>query len=289
MTINLFALCRPARQLEVKRVSLTQPVQAKIEGIFQAQASAFLDGVSEEIDFCGDWKPDSDELLVIDVPAEGSVINAAVSANPVSLQNIDAANFEGEAIKGLFVSMQSGGRSRIVIQSFSAQQILARRFSLMLDGNTFKELTEPAFTLDNYVTAIIEDGKLKFKSFFNVKRIFELNQFYQEASDQQIDAFCAHANLHVADLDAFKALADQPIRKMVHAIVKTNVLDNYPVLDIVAKAASLGLVVSTDNGKVVVPGDKKEIKNLFRFLDDGIYQAALSSNRYVTNSKRPFA
>jgi hypothetical protein len=222
---NLYALCRrTGGPLEVKRVRLTQPVQAKIEGVFQGQATAFLDGISEEVEFGGDWKPDADEILVIDAPAEADIITAALAANPVSLPDVDATNFLGEGIKGLFISVQNGGRTQVLIQLFSAQQILARRFSLLLDGNTFKELTEPAFTLDNYIAAILEDGKLKFKNFRNVKRIFELNQFYQEASDQQIEAFCKHDSLHVADIDAFKAMADEPLRKMVHAIGKTKVL-----------------------------------------------------------------
>jgi hypothetical protein len=286
---NLYAMCRPNGQLAVKRVRLTQPVQAKIEGIFQAQASTFLDGISEEVEFGGDWKPDDDELLFIDEPAEVATINAAVAAPPMSLPDVDAASFIGEAIKALFITDQSGGGMRLLIQVFSAQQILARRFSLLLDGNAFKELTEPAFTLDNYLAAILEDGKLKFKSFHNAKRIFELNQFYKEASGQEIDAFCSHASLHVADLDAFKDAADQPIRKMVHAIAKSNVLNSYSVNDIVRKAASLGLTIGTVNGKLSVPSDRKEIKNLFRFLDDGIYEAPLSAAKYVTNSKRPFS
>jgi Domain of unknown function (DUF4868) len=288
MPINLYALCRPNAQLEIKRVSLTQPVQAKIEGIFQGQATAFLDGISEEVEFGGDWKPDSDELLVIEAPAEIDIVQTAVAANPVSLNSINSANFENEGIKGLFINLQSGGQSRILIQSFSAQQILARRFSLMLDGNTFKELTDPAFTLDNYLTAIVEDNKLKFKSFFNVKRIFELNQFYQEASDQQIDGFCGHQSLQVANVAAFKVVADQQIRKMIHAIVKAGVLDNCKVSDIVAQAASLGLNIAEANGKLMLPTERKDIKTLLRFLDDGIYQAPLSATKYVTNSKRPF-
>jgi hypothetical protein len=159
----------------------------------------------------------------------------------------------------------------------------------MLDGNTFKELTEPAFTLDNYLAAIIEDGKLKFKSFHNIKRLFQLTQFYQEASDQEIDTFCGHASLHVADAVAFKAVADQAIRKMVHAITKANVLNQYSAQDIVHSAASLGLQITMQDGALVVPSEKRDIKTLFRFLDDGIYSAPLTKVRYMTNSKRPFA
>jgi hypothetical protein len=114
-----------------------------------------------------------------------------------------------------------------LIQIFTAQQILARRFSLLLDGDTFKELTAPAFTFENNLVAIIEDSKLKFKSFHQVKRIFELNQFYQEASDQQIDGFCSHDSLQIGNVDAFKAVADQGIRKLVFAISKTEILTSF--------------------------------------------------------------
>jgi hypothetical protein len=287
---NLFALCRDhGGALQVKRVRLTQPVQAKIEGLFQAQTAAFLDGISEEVDFAGDWKPDSDEILVIDAPAEADAISNALSANPTSLPDIDGQNFQAENIKGLFVALQHGGQTRISIQLFSAQQILARRFSLLLDNNTFKELTDPAFTLDNYIHAIMEGGKIKFKSFFNVKRIFALNQFYEEATDGQIDIFCTHPSLAVASVDDFKLMADQNIRKMIHAITKTGVLDKYQVGDIVQKAASFGLAIPVTSGKMSVPDNRKEAKTFFRFLDDGIYEAPLSAARYVTNSKRLFS
>ena len=79
--VNLFALCRLTTGLQVKRVALAQPVQAKVGHIFQTQANYFLNGVAEEVDFSGDWKPDDDELLVIDAPAEAAVITATIAAN----------------------------------------------------------------------------------------------------------------------------------------------------------------------------------------------------------------
>jgi hypothetical protein len=285
---NLYALCRVGGDLAVKRVSVTQDVQQKIESQFQAQESAFLDGIDEEVGFGGDWKPDADEILVMDAPAEIGVITQALDGNPLALPVVDATNFMGEKIKALFTAVGAGKQRRILIQRFTAQQILARRFSLFLDGDTFKELTAPAFTFDNFIVAIVEGGKLKFKNFLMVKRIFELDQLYEEASDQQIEAFCAHESLKVDDIAAFKHEANESIRKLVHAITKTNILDNYPVADIVTKAKSLGLTVETDDDQIVMPSQRKDIKDLLRFLDDGIYEALLSSKRYITNSKRPF-
>ena len=286
---NLFAFCRQANQPIIKRVSVTGPVQAKIGGIFQGQEAAFLEGVSEEVDFGGDWKPDDDEILVIDAPDEAQLLVAAVSGNAMSYPSIDANNFLSESIKALFIAVEDGVNNRILIQKFSAQQILnSTKFCLMLDGNIFKELTEKAFSLDNYITAIIDGNKLKFKSFFMVKRIFQLNSFYIAATDDELDTFCAHDSLQVANADAFKTLADENIRKMVHAIKRTNVLHNCSVDEISEKATALGLDISVEGGKIVIPSDKKRIKELLRFLDDGIFEAPLTSKKYITNSKRPF-
>lgn len=284
--VNLFALCRAATGLQVKRVALAQPVQAKVGHIFQAQANSFLNGIAEEVDFSGDWKPDDDELLVIDAPAEAAVITATITANPISLPEIDAQNFMAEGIRGLFVIESVGQDHRVLIQAFSAQQLLSRRFTLFQSGNSFKELTEPGFTLDNSIVAIMEGGKLKFKSFQRARGVFDLQQFYKAATDQEVDAFCQHASLEVADVAAFKVAADQGVRKLVHAITKAGVLNTHQVDVIATKAASLGINITVQNGKLMVPADRKSIKTLFRFLDDGIYQAALSSSRYVTNSKR---
>ena len=49
--VNLFALCRAATGLQVKRVALAQPVQAKVGTIFHTQANTFLNGIAEEVDF----------------------------------------------------------------------------------------------------------------------------------------------------------------------------------------------------------------------------------------------
>lgn len=286
---NLLALCRVEDQLQIKKVNLTQPVQGKLGGLFQAQANTFMDGITEEVEFGGDWKPDAEEVLYIEAPEEAAAIFAAADGDLLALPAIDAANFAAENIKGLCVVEKGPTGNRILIQCFSAQQILARRFSLLLDGNSFKELTDPAFTLDNYLVAILEGDRLKFKNFHMVKRVFALKQLYEEASDQEIDLFCGHDSLQVESIETFKQAADQTIRKMVHAISKANVLANYTVQEISDKAAQLGLEVEVNEGKLVMPQERKAIKNLLRFLDDGIYEAALSATKYVTNSKRPFA
>jgi len=55
---QLYAACREHGALTVKAVQVAAPIQQQIELIFQDQANAFMEGVSAEVDFTGDWKPE---------------------------------------------------------------------------------------------------------------------------------------------------------------------------------------------------------------------------------------
>jgi hypothetical protein len=285
---NLLAVCKvPNEPFCIKRVQITQAVQETIGGLFQQQAIDFLKGIEEEIPFGGEWKPDADEILVLDAPDEISSMQEAL-ANPIAIETISAPNFIEENIKALFAA-PGGPGTRILIQAFTAQQLLTRSgLALIHDGNTFRQLTEPSFTLDSKLVAIAENGRLKFKSFHLLKRLFALDEVYRVATDQQIDAFCGHPSLRVSEMQVFKDSADQIIRKLVHAVSASNVLDRCTVADIEAKAALLELPLVIENGRIVMPSGRSHIKQLLRFLDDSIYEASLSAKRYVTNSKRPF-
>ena len=286
---NLLAICKPTNgPIVIKRVEISQPVQATIDGMFQQQATNFLEGIDEEVPFGGDYKPNSDEILVLDAPHEVDQMEQA-GLNPLDLEVIGAENFASEPVKGLFVYPGEGGGGRVLIQAFTAQQFLARdRMALLFDGNSFRRVTEPSFALDNKLIAIAENHQIKFKSFHFLKRIFVLEDVYREATDQQIDSFCEHTSLHIEDIDAVKSSSNQHIRKLFHAVQAANVLDQSPVADIQAKAEELGLGLTIQDNRIVVPTDRQGLKEFLRFLDESIYQGPLSAQRLVASSKRPF-
>lgn len=286
----LFALCRATDDaaLSVRRVSLTAEVQAQITTLFETQAIQFMDAVTDEVTFGSDWKLDSEEIFCAAATPEIDSILAAMSGNPMALPVVDGQGLAGEGIRGLAVTVGEGRGRRVFIQRFTAQQVLERRWAFLLQGDTFNRITAPAFTLENSIVAIIEDGNLKFKSFANIKRIFSLTSLYQEATDAQIEQFCGHACLAVADVAKFKAIADQTSRKLVFAVSNSGVLDKDPQT-IVQSGQEVGLTITLLNGQIVMPTDKKELKLLLRFLDDGVYKAPLSALSYMANSKRPVA
>lgn len=287
MPQNLFTACRINGALVAKRVRLDQAVQQQIETVFNQQEAEFRHGITSEVPFDGSWTPDDDEFLTIDVPQEAAIFADTIHANPVSIPDIDTTNFEAEGIKGIFTGVAVNGTTKILVQRFTPQQILSRRFSLLQNGNAFRRLSDPAFSLDTSLTCVIEGGKVKFRSFHKLRAVISLLDVYRAATDQEVQAFAAHAHFEVADAAAFIATADQTIRKLVHAIGNSGVLNNHTVTQIETACTAVGMAVTVNNGKLIMPTDRAEIKKLLRFLDDGLYQAPLTGVRYVTNSKRP--
>ena len=285
MTQNLFAACRHNGSLVARRVRLDSAVQASIEALFSEQESSFRDGITTEVDFNGSWNPEDEELLTIDVPSEADIFEEAINANATSVPDINTANFAAEGIKALFTGTNNNGVTKVLVQRFTSQQMLERRFSLFQQGNAFRRLTEPAFSLDTGLTCIIEGGKIKFKSQHKLRSIIDMLDIYREATDQEVRDFSAHASLTVSNVDGFIELSDQTTRKLISAITRSNRLNDYTVDQIQAAAARVHVGINVTNGKIVMPDTRADIKNLLRFLDDSLYEAALSGQRYIRRER----
>lgn len=288
MPLNLFAACRDTNgQLTAKRVRLDASVQQAVSVIFNEQESEFRNGVVDEVVFDGRWIPDDDEFLTLNVPAEAQIFEATINANAVAIPDINAMTFAAEGIKALFVGETINGTAKVLVQRFTAQQVLERRFALMQDGNTFRRLTEPVFTLDNALTCIIEGGVLKFKSQTKLRSIINMIGLYRAATDQETQHFAGHSALHVADIAAFVSATNQVTRKLIHAVANNQTLNNHAPAQIQAAAAHTGLVIDVQNGRIVMPQDARDIKTLLQFLNESRYTGPLSGQAFVANSHRP--
>lgn len=288
MAANLLAICRVEAEFVVKRVKTTAHVQELLEGIFSEQEQQFYIGIDEEVEFDGGWKPEKNELLYTSASAEAQDVLAKANVNVVSLDEIQSEILADQGIRALGVLRGTADNPRLLLQNFSARQLLERQWAFIYDGNTFNYLSAPAFTLGTSLAAVIEDGRLKFKSFNNVKLIFVLKHLYQEASNVQLAAFCGHASLAVGNQQVFIEQAGQPTRKLVHAIIARGTLDQFEATAIAVAADEEGMPgLINDDGCIFLPSEKKDLKRLLHFLDDGLYTAKLSGTRYISNSKKP--
>ncbi|WP_417663023.1 Kiwa anti-phage protein KwaB-like domain-containing protein [Pseudomonas sp.] len=288
---NFFAFIKDDNgNSQVKRIGVNQSLQTELIQIFEDQRVAFERGVSTEVPFNGDWKPDDDEVLVLDSVAESQIMIDAINANVTSFSNLVISNFINEPIKALFTGVTTGGLTRVYLQKFSSRQALSLSqlpLIKMQTGNVFVKSTDDIFTVDNKLVAVIEGNKTKFKSFHNARIVFDLTDYYKEATDDDLTEMAGHGSIEIVDLADFISKADSQVRKMVHTIKSLGILDSYSVNDISTAAANFpDLPVVVNNGAIMLPVNKRELKEVLHFLLEDIYKGPLSGSDYLTNSKR---
>jgi hypothetical protein len=286
MTQNLFAACRVRNQLVAKRVRMDAATQRAVHAMFDAQERSFRNGIISELPYDGSYTPDDDELLTLPVPQEAAVFSATIQANATSIPDINASAFATEGIKGLFTGRIVNGSPIVLVQRFTAAQVLQTKFALFQQGNAFSQLSDPAFTLDSSLTCVIENSNIKFKSQQKLRSIIHMLDIYRAATDQEVRSFAGHSRIEVTDINGFIAAANQPSRRLIHAVASNRVLDTISLPTIQTAAQNTGLHIVLNNGKIVMPTDKKDIKALLQFLNESRYVGPLSGQTYVANSRR---
>lgn len=287
MPEDLFAACRVNGELVSRRVLLDGTIQDQIEGIFADQMQVFFEGIDEEVPFDGRWKPDKNELLTVAVTPEAAMLRDTLNQNAIAVEPLDLDNFASAGIKALFCGDSASNVKRVLVQLFTAGQVLDRKVALFLEGNTFRRLTVPAFTLPSSLTFVVEDDVIKFRSFSNLRAILDVMEIYRDATDQDLRNFASHTSLYVADSDGFVETADQVTRKLTNAVAASRVLDLYSPTEIQEAAAKTQLFLELENGCIVIPAERRKVKEILQFLDEGRYNGPLSGRPYVTNSQRP--
>ena len=145
-------------------------------------------------------------------------------------------------------------------------------------------------TLDTKLAATLHGKVLRFFSFHIVRQIFDLSEYYIEATDADLEAFASMETVLAVDKAHFKEVADTWIRRKVSLITQSQILQKVPLDDIKKAAAMFGISLSTSfvNGVEVIalPPDKSEIKKVMRFLDEDYYQSILLRQNYISNSRR---
>ncbi len=288
---NFFALIRDnSGSCLIKRIRVDKPLQIELAKNFEGQRVSFEKGVDAEIPFNGDWKPDSNEVLVINDIDESILMVNAITANASSFSHVAISNFKNEPIKAIFTGTSSDGVVKVFVQKFSSRQALSLNqlpiFKMQI-GNTFVKITDDIFTIDNKLVAVIEGNITKFKSFHNARMVFDLSDYYKEATDEDLIEMSKHKSLEISNVQNFITEADSQVRKMVHSIKSSGTLDGYTVNQISSAANDFSeITITVSNGKIVLPSEKKELKGVLHFLLEDIYKGPLSGSDYLTNSKR---
>jgi len=290
-TSNIFAIVDD-EQTPIRRIPLTGNLQSQIKSFFDAQTETFITD-KQEIEFTGSYNVDIGELFFVpDFPIPEN-FSAAIQ-NPLNNPVLNL-NQETHRIKALFSGVWNQNKKQISFQVFDSGKVLSKGITLLNSGDTFKKLEDPGLILQDKLTAHYQDGKLLFTSYHNTKRFIDLSQYYEAATDTDLEDFADSELFEFEDESSFMTNADSVVRKKIALLQQNHVLDDLSVNDIktvsddfnqhVADEHKIDITIN-DDGKLVIPKDKQQLKELIRFLDEDYVTAPLTKRRCLTNSKK---
>lgn len=285
MSMSLFALSTPG-QSQVLRLSISQDVQAEFEQTWRDQMRVFL-SVDDEIEFDGNYRPEAGELLKISNFSDPYNL-LTVATNPLSVPVFDSELHSVERIRALFTVTIDDPTPLVLMQLFEQKRVLAKdRLIFIFEGKTFQRLEHAGFILDSRLLAVIDSTSIKFENFYNLRRVFDMDEFFHEATEIELHAFLDHecfaAQNHAEVIDE----ADTLVRKKIALISQSGILDVVKPRKVRSTAKKFGLDIALDStGRIILPGNRAELKRVLKFLDEDYYSAPLSGTKYVSNSKR---
>ena len=294
-TSNLFVLVDD-EDAPIRRIPLTAALNAELTQLFAEQQAALLND-RQPIGFTGSYNVDEGEIFTIaDYPLPPAIGQAI--GNPLTCPVLNL-NTETHRIKALFSGTWTAANKTANFQVFDAGKLLSNRWTLIglpiQAGDTYKRLEEPGLILQDKLTAHFHNGTLHFSSYHNTKRFLDLADYYREATDTDLDDFAATDLFAFEDEASFKEQADSIIRKKIALLQKNEVLKDLTIANIQTVANNFNAelpekyhitIFVNDDGKLVVPGDKKQLKELIRFLDEDYVTAPLTKRKCLTNSKK---
>jgi len=284
MKLNLFTMLKDG---VIKRIISSGALQNEITTFFEAIASDYKND-KEEVIFDGRYIVDANEISKIEnYPIDSSLIEAI--RNPLT---IDILNLKNDSInmQFIFCGIWDDSNKKIYFQTFDSRKLLSKKFTLLNSGDTFTKLSDPGIIFDTKIDVLFESNTIYFYSYHNARRVIDLSDYYREATDQDLKNFTDEPILDFEDKSWFIDNSDTAIRKKVGLLQKNDVLKYSLISEIQSEAKKLSIDISfsgtgTDK-KIVLPKDKKKVKEIIRFLDEDYFIAPITKKRCLTNSKK---
>ena len=275
----------------VKRICEDYDSQVTIDKAF-SDAAETLRKDKTDVVFDGKYTPQSGDMEILNIQnfTLPTVIREALR-NPQGLEIYFPVNGELPTIKALFVGNYSceNGQEQYsaAFQKFhNNQYISAARHHLFFTGDTFVRDTRVGITIATSVDCVISDGNLYFSSYHYAKQIFDLTEYYREASLQDVQDFVDNDLISMENSVAFVDEADTWERRKIASINDSGILQSHTARQIKSLAQKSGVSISISDGHIVLPTDKKERPIVLGFLDEEVYKGAFSETVFQTNSKR---
>ena len=286
---SVMVLLNDGNEISVCLLEVDRATQSDICATFADVALPLL-SEKQVVHFDGSYKPNDDEVLSICDFHLPEIITDAVR-NPLGLQTL-AYNKDAEPdIRAVFVGERTESHNSemftVAFQRFRKEQYLStKKFSLFYDKDIFIREVRWGIGITDNVDCVFIQSELRFSSYFYARQIFDLSEYYRSATDAEVQSFSALELLNIADKEQFQLMADTWIRRKIASINDSGVLKTHTAVKIKKLAQNCGLNLEVENKRIIIPTDKKKLKEILGFLDEEVYKGAFSEVTYITNSKR---
>lgn len=282
--IHFFALLRSC-DIQIRRIPLERTVEANVKNLFTSHHDGYFhDMIVEPFEVGYTPQEDTTSYVDMELPAEFNDI----PNNTNVYSELDRDN-EIPSIKVLFVYDET--TQSYYFQNFDKRNLLRRKaVAVWSNHNTYTTLQDSnAFIIDNAVHAIYKDGKLYFKNFVQAGKVFDLTNFFSEASEQDMEEVFVEPIFNT-NIQWLKENSDSVMKKQITVLKKSGILDKVNPGTKKFKDAAKKVGISEEiynTGKIVLPQNKKQCKQLLAFLNQDIFPGLLTPKQlFRANSKK---
>ena len=252
----------------VMRFKLDQTAESLIKNIITEAVGKF-EFANTEIPFSADYTPSQNELFVIDDFNSGIDLKALLE-NPTGIPILQLEESNGLSLNDIVGIIATDiPNNRVLIQYFEKRNIieLSRSIILRLVNNRYEFVaaTSNGISIPTDILAILDSNKkLKFRSFQRLRHIFDMDSYFKEATDEELNNFVNNCSkLEVIQGFDIQEIDDTMIRKKIAIINKADILNNYSVDELKVAAHSIGypLPLNQSGDKIQLPNNKKQFKD----------------------------
>ena len=286
---SVFVLADGEYANKVFRIEVDDDTQKAICQSF-SNATENMTTDKDRIEFNGSYKPIDNEFLAIRNFEISDEIKKAIR-NPLGTASFKKQKGEFPDIKSVFVGecykIETSESFNIAFQRFRKEQYIStNRFNLFFEKNTFFRQNSFGISISDNIDCYYTGGELQFESFFFARQVFDLARYYRSATDHEVTVFASNERLKIENIEAFEKMADTWIRRKVAMINDSGVLNDYSVSEVIQRAKEIGLIINKENSRIVLPNDKKRVKEILGFLDEEVYKGPFSMTTFLAGSKR---
>lgn len=282
----------------VYKLKTTQEVKDRFVELFNDRVNSLMyDENGEEripVPFESHYEmTDSDEHFIIrtfELPQE---IKEAIDRPDVvtPYKNVDehGKTEDGYEIKAILICGKDENGYYLAGQKFSPKQIVLRKsFNILLENDTFvEEQRRFVISVADSVDCVYTSEGLTFEKYRDANGVFDLSDYYRQASQEEVNTFVNSPVFQISDYDNMNKMVNGvAMRKKIAKIMDLGTLNDINKIIENSAKVEVNIDFNTDNTKIVLPTDKKELKSVMAFLSEEMYFGMFTNYTYLSNSTR---